>query len=89
MASVAFTDNLKRHVACPPGRGEGLTIGQVLEDYFCRNPAVRSYVLDEHGSLRKHMAIFVDGRMIRDRVNLTDPVSSDAEVFVMQALSGG
>lgn len=89
MASVAFTDNLKRHVACPPGPGEGTTIWQVLDDYFSRNPAVRSYVLDEHGSLRKHMAVFVDGRMIRDRINLTDPVSNDAEVFVMQALSGG
>lgn len=89
MASVAFTDNLKRHVACPPGSGEGTTIGQVLDDYFNQHPAVRGYVLDEHGSLRKHMAIFVDGRMIRDRVNLTDPVSDDAEVFVMQALSGG
>jgi hypothetical protein len=46
-------------------------------------------VLDEHGAVRPHMVIFVNGRQIRDRISLSDPVSADAEVHVMQALSGG
>lgn len=89
MAHVSFTANLKRHVACPPEEAEGATVGEVLRAYFGRHNGVGDYVLDEHGAVRKHMAVFVDGRMIRDREKLTDPVSRDAEVYVMQALSGG
>jgi len=45
--------------------------------------------LDEHGAVRKHMVIFIDGTMIRDRMTLTDPVTPSSEIYVMQALSGG
>ena len=40
-------------------------------------------------ALRKHMAIFVDGRMIRDRARLADPVNERSTIHVFQALSGG
>jgi molybdopterin synthase sulfur carrier subunit len=46
-------------------------------------------VLDDRGELRHHMVVFIDGEMLRDRVNLTDPVRPESEVYVMQALSGG
>ena len=58
-----------------------------------RNPRLRivrmRYLLDDQGGLRKHMVVFVNGRAIRDRATLTDPVPEDGEVYVMQALSGG
>ena len=41
------------------------------------------------GALRKHMLVFIDGEQIHDRTGLSDPVTADAEVYVMQALSGG
>ena len=41
------------------------------------NPQARSYVLDDQSALRKHMTIFVDGQMIRDRARLSDPVHRD------------
>ena len=53
------------------------------------NPPLRGYVLDEQGALRHHMAIFVDGSMIRDRDSLSDAVTPSSEIHVMQALSGG
>jgi hypothetical protein len=46
-------------------------------------------VLDEQGTLRKHMAVFINGESIHDRIHLSDPVPPDGEVYVMQALSGG
>lgn len=61
----------------------------LLEDVFAANPQARGYVLDERGSLRKHMAVFVNGEAIDDRMGLSDPVPPDGEVYVMQALSGG
>lgn len=45
--------------------------------------------MDEHGTLRKHMIVFIDGEQVRDLSGLSDPVRPDSEIFVMQALSGG
>ena len=43
----------------------------------------------EQHELRKHMAIFINGIQIRDRLNLSDPVGPNDVIDVMQALSGG
>ncbi len=89
MALVTFTENIQRHVACPLCRVGGCNVREVLEAVFTENERARDYLLDDQGSLRKHMVVFVDGRAIKDRDALSDPVPSDGEVYVMQALSGG
>ena len=89
MAVVAFTENLRRHVACPTVEVSGTTVREVLERVFDANPRLRGYVLDERGVLRKHMVVFVDGRQITDRQRLSDRVDPRSELYVMQALSGG
>lgn len=89
MPRVTFTDNLQRHVACPPQEVAGGTVREALEAVFARLPQARGYVLDDQGELRKHMTIFVNGKAVRDRAGLSDPVAADGQVYVMQALSGG
>lgn len=89
MARVSFTENLQRHVACPPCSAPGATLREVLDAVFATNPRARGYVLDEQGELRHHMVVFVDGELLRDRKRLSDLVRPDADVHVMQALSGG
>ncbi len=89
MPRVVFTGNLQRHVACPPSEGEGATVREVLASVFARYPRAEGYVVDEHGALRHHMVVFVDGEAVSDRRRLSDPVGPRSEVFVMQALSGG
>lgn len=89
MPRVVFTGNLQRHVSCPPCQVPGGTVKEALDGAFALYPKARGYVLDERGELRFHMAVFVDGSPVVDRKSLGDPVDRDAEVFVMQALSGG
>lgn len=89
MVSVVFTENIQRHVACPPASVNGSTIGEVLDRFFERNERARGYVLDDRGAVRKHMVVFLNGTPIRDRENLSDPVADGSQVYVMQALSGG
>ena len=89
MPRVTFTQNLQRHVACPSIEVPGATVREVLEAAFSGNAAARHYVLDDQSALRRHMAIFVNGVQIRDRVRLSDSVPAGGEVYVMQALSGG
>ena len=89
MGRISFTENLRRHVACPPATADGDSVRKVLDDVFRSNPQLRSYLLDDQGRLRKHVNVFVNSRAVTDRVGLSDPVGADDEVFVFQALSGG
>jgi molybdopterin synthase sulfur carrier subunit len=89
MPRVIFTDNIQRHLHCPPSQTDGRTVGEALADFFRKHPQARSYVLDDQGAVRKHVVIFVDGLQIQDRRGLGDAVEPNAEVYVMQALSGG
>ena len=89
MVTVSFTKNIQRHLQCPSMRVEEGTVREVMERVFRANEAARSYVLDDQGALRKHMLIFVNGKQIEDRTDLSDPVPDGAELHVMQALSGG
>jgi sulfur-carrier protein len=89
VAKVYFTPNIQRHVACPEAEAPGRTVREVLDGVFAANPQARSYVLDDQAGLRRHMTIFVDGHTIRDRTQLSDPVSEASRIHVFQALSGG
>jgi len=89
MVNVVFTGNIQQHVACPPMAADGRTVREVLDAAFRENPRARSYVLDDQGAIRKHMVVFVNGRAVNDRTGLSDPVPEAAEVYIMQALSGG
>ncbi len=89
MPLVSFTPNIQRHVPCPDQEAPGATVREVLDGYFTANPLARGYVLDDQAGLRKHMIVFVDGQMIRDRARLSDPVKPGSRVHVFQALSGG
>jgi hypothetical protein len=89
MATVRFTQNIQRHVACPTRDIEGATAREVLDNYFRDNERARGYVLDETGAVRRHMVVFVDGDLIHDRDTLTDAVKPDSVIDVIQALSGG
>jgi molybdopterin synthase sulfur carrier subunit len=89
MPRVAFTPNLARHVSCPMTHADGATVREVLRAVFSENARLGGYVLDDQGGVRRHMSVFVDGRQIKDRAGLSDPVGPDSEIFVAQALSGG
>ncbi len=89
MPRVVFTGNLQRHVQCPPCEVLGHTVGECLEASFGLYSGARGYVLDEHGALRAHMVVFVDGQAISDRRCLSDTVAENSEIFILQALSGG
>jgi len=90
MPQVKFTYALKRFF--PTLRempAEGTSFREVFDELDRQYPGLSTYVLDEQGRLRKHVNIFIDGKMIRDRTTLSDPFSGTSEIYIMQALSGG
>lgn len=89
MARVSFSPNIRSQVDVGEIFVSGLTLADVMKELFSEIPILVSYLLNDDGSVRKHVAIVVDGEPIRDREKLSDPISDDADIFVMQALSGG
>jgi molybdopterin synthase sulfur carrier subunit len=89
MPTVVFTSALQRFLRVPETRVAGATVGDALEGVFAANHALRSYVLDDQGAVRRHVAIYVNGAPVRDRTGLSDPVAGDDEIYVFQALTGG
>lgn len=89
MPRVTFGSAIQRHVSVPPLDVSGACVHEALDEVFKLHPRVRSYVLDDQSSLRKHMHIFVDGAAISDRRHLSDTVQPSSHIYVVQALSGG
>ncbi len=90
MTKVRFTAALTRFF---PGlkelNVEGSTVQEVLDQVSSEMPGIANYLLEEDGSLRKHVNIFVKDRLIKDRNTLSDKVHSQDEILIYQALSGG
>jgi sulfur-carrier protein len=89
MARVTFTPHLQRFLESPVREVTANTVAAALAQVFGQNPRLRGYVLDEHGAVRPHVTIFVNDAAIYDRNTLSDAISDDAEIYVLQALSGG
>lgn len=89
MPTVVFTRALQRHVSAPAESVDADTLKEALDQVFSQRPELKSYVLEEDGSVRKHITIWISGEPIKDRVQLSDCVQPEDEIYVMQALSGG
>jgi molybdopterin converting factor small subunit len=64
---------------------EGASVGDLLVALEEANPAIKGWVLDERGVLRRHINVFVNGEPgAQDTA-----VGADDRVDVLPALSGG
>ena len=89
MARIAFTRHLEAVGPSAPASYHGATLAEVLDAVAADFPRLKSYVLDDRGRVRKHIAIFVDGDLRPRETALELPMSDKTEVYVFQALSGG
>jgi sulfur-carrier protein len=84
--TVTFTATLRRFLRVQAMRVEGATVGAALGAVFEAHPALRGYLLDDQGALRRHVAIYVGGEVVR---GLGEAVGDDDTIHVFQALTGG
>ena len=89
MVKIEFASSIRRHVEAPAAEVEATTVCEALERVFVDNEALASYLLDDQGEVRKHIAVFINENTIRDRSGQSDPVSDNDTIYVIQALSGG
>ena len=90
MAQVKFTPNLQRFFPdlCEC-RIEAANVAEIVAAVDQRWRGLADYLVDETGALRKHVNIFVGDELLRDKQTLSDAVSADTKIYIVQALSGG
>lgn len=92
MTRVTMTGHLYRFFPQLEDRDIRVTAGSVADILKKVNqiaPGFIDYVLDDQGSLRKHVNICIEDSMIVDRKSLSDQVRDGETLFIFQALSGG
>jgi sulfur-carrier protein len=66
-------------------RVAGATVLEALRELERSQPAMRGWVLDERGAIRRHIHVFVNG----DDAQQDTPVGEGDRIDVAQAISGG
>lgn len=90
MAKIKFTSALKRFFPTLAETDvEGETVREVLNNIEKVYPGISGYLMQDDGTLRKHVNIFVQGNLIENRQTLDDKIKHNDELLIFQALSGG
>ena len=73
-----------RTITVPAG-----SVAQILQTVNEIAPGFTDYILDERGTLRRHMNVCINDTIVIDRLTLSDHVPDDGVLYIFQALSGG
>lgn len=71
------------------GEFEGATLAEVVRSIDRAHPGLAGYVLDDRGAVRKHVNVFLDDDLLRDRARVDEPLPPGVTISIFQALSGG
>jgi sulfur-carrier protein len=86
MALVRLRGPLKRLAGdCPEHTIDGGSVGELLAVIEREHPATKGWILDESGSLRRHINVFVNGELGAQDTHVDD----DDRIDVLPAISGG
>ncbi len=68
---------------------EGGTLGEVLDSLDGRYPGIKGRIVDEQGSLRRFVNVYVGNDDVRFLDGLDTEVADNAQVSVIPAVAGG
>ncbi len=68
---------------------EGVTVSEVLSNLDSAHPGFTDRLLDEEGSLRRFVNVFVADDDVRFMDGVNTPVPDGAEVSIIPAVAGG
>ncbi len=89
MARICFTSHLRAVGPTDSARYDGATLAEVLAAVAQDFPRLPSYIFDDQGKIRQHIAVFIDGLIQPRESALTLHLREDSEIHILQALSGG
>ena len=85
MATVTLRAPLKQRVGAASLEVEGGTVAEVVRALEAQAPAIKGWVTDDQGRVRRHVNVFVNGEPATDG----DPVATDDRIDIIHAITGG
>ena len=86
MPKVLLIGSIRQHTGgCGAIEVPGATAAAVITALEQAHPALRGWVVDEQGALRRHVKLFRGGTA----VSLDAPIDRDDELHIVAAISGG
>jgi molybdopterin synthase sulfur carrier subunit len=86
MPRLVLTGSVREHAG---GLGAievgGATVAAAIQSLEAAYPALKGWIVDERGALRRHVKLFVRG----EAVALDAPVAPGEDLHVVAAISGG
>ncbi len=65
------------------------TVGGVLNELFQAHPEIKNHLIEEDGSLRNFVNIFIDGEDVRQKGGMDAEVKDGADVRIIPSIAGG
>jgi molybdopterin converting factor small subunit len=86
MPKVILTGSIRQHVGgLSVVEVGGDTAGAVVSALEASYPALRGWIVDERGSLRRHVKLYFG----QGAVSLDTPIGPNDELHIVAAISGG
>ena len=93
---MAVTVIIPAYLAVHAGGKSSIVLGsqprnvqEVLDSLWRAAPALRDRIVDERGTVREHINVFVGTECTRFTGGMATPVPSGAEIMIVPAVSGG
>ena len=67
----------------------GGNVGQILEELFSAHPNIKGHLVEDDGSLRNFVNIFIEGEDIRQRGGMDAEVADGSDVRIIPSIAGG
>lgn len=88
MIKVFLTANLQKYYPVSQFEVDAESVSHLLDLMDQERPRFSTYIVDESGNARKHVNVFVNGKLL-PKTKMARPLNPGSEVHIMQALSGG
>lgn len=73
----------------PEVHAEGRTVAELVADLEGRYPGLRARLVDDAGSLRRFVNLYVDDENVRFLDGLQTPLTGTSTVSIIPAVAGG
>jgi sulfur-carrier protein len=70
-------------------KGSPATLRDAMDELWKKYPGIRDRVVNEEGRVREHVNIFVGNENVRYTGDFSTPLTANAEISILPAVSGG